>query len=139
MLWSVYPDTLIYDSVIDTLLLEHSKFDANPRNVAHIALVYTWLCLKSENKSCSEIEKYKSDYIQILRKGYNDDSYLTDTEIESLLGICFFKEQIRSKRKLKRLLIDSQNADGGWSYNSLVQPVSNWHTTFVALWLLKSL
>jgi len=65
--------------------------------------------------------------------------YVNDDFMEGILGLVCLNKTNRITNKWISLILNAQNKDGGWSWDSNINTRSNPHTTILAYWILLEL
>ncbi|HEB88536.1 MAG TPA: hypothetical protein ENI85_03110 [Deltaproteobacteria bacterium] len=98
---------------------------------SHVAMAIQWL---KENGCSPYPEEIESYVVDLMAVGIDAHDRLSDLEIERAAFLGYLGRADRAPPDLVRELVRLQNADGGWA----IRPggPSNWHPTFLALWIL---
>lgn len=138
MAWAIHSDQKKIDSSFVALLWEYSAQNQPIRNVAHAALVLTWLRENEQLSAFPHADSLLKQQIVILSKAIIPYPHrVSDSEMEAAIGLLYLTQKPLIADKWFHYLVDSQEKDGGWEMNE----ASHWkdsqgHPTTLAIWLL---
>lgn len=136
LLWCLFPDFLVKDDIIDSIL-SSIHMETNPRQLAHIALGISWM--NELHKSSTYIEELNISSEQIIDKlepiFTQANLMINDSNLEGIVAKLILDKADNSDFRLIEQIIKAQRADGGWSYDGK-SSTSSIHSTLIALWIL---
>lgn len=136
LLWGANPQLLPLDSTCQTFVQHHLTDSTNIRQLAHIALAFSWAKAQGSNKDLVFIRFHQTKLLHLLLKYIDKQLICSDNWMEGLVAlVCLDKEELILDDWIKAIR-DGQSLDGGWSWNARVNERAHHHTTILALWVL---
>jgi hypothetical protein len=138
MLWAIHSDKKPLDTLFFQQLDYYVLQEKNIRNIAHIALIISWL---KENKQWEKVPNVlflQAKIIEILSQNIHFAPHIiSDTEMEVALGLVVLQQKQKILDIWFQYLVDSQATNGGWAMNEQgFSTQTHQHPTVLAVWLL---
>lgn len=134
LLWATNTPTLPFDTACQKIAKQN--INTNIRQTAHVALAFHWAQNYMDSPARVFFAMYKNDLAQALQNALEKEYGVNDNWLEGLIGlICINRRDLISKTAIK-LILNAQNADGGWAWDRLQSTISHPHPTVLAIWIL---
>jgi hypothetical protein len=139
MLWAANPDKLDFDSICSQTVFKYAQKKSNIRQTAHVAIAYKWAQIQMPDKAEIYFGPFTKKLVSALIFAIKSEKKPNDNMFEGLIGlICLGKSHL-IKNKWKKMVVNNQNADGGWAWEPEQSKISHVHPTVLAIWILLEL
>jgi hypothetical protein len=101
-----------------------------------VALSYKWVHNQMPEIAEAYFGHFKKNLAASLIFGIRSEKSPNDNMFEGLIGLICLGESRLIKDKWKRMVLKSQNADGGWAWEPKQSQMSHLHPTGLAIWIL---